>query len=177
MPTQRNYEIYNKELLAIMLALEEFRRYLIDDKHIFEIWTDHANLQYFKKPQNLNRQQARWLTKIQEFHFTLHHIPGKSNSKADLLFRRAGFDQDMMTTEMLPYYPLIFLLIFCKKIPHSFPSILFTPNVSPEHVETSTMSHVKQSIPNQRIGKKSPTVFLAFRVEFTSRSTDHFAMT
>lgn len=84
-PTQRNYEIYDKELLAIMLALEEFRRYLIDAKHPFEIWTDHANLQYFKKPQNLNRQQARWLTEIQEFHFTLHHIPGKSNSKADIL--------------------------------------------------------------------------------------------
>jgi hypothetical protein len=92
-PTQRNYEIYDKELLAIMLALEEFRRYLIDAKHPFEIWTDHANLQYFKKPQNLNRRQARWLTEIQEFHFTLHHIPGKSNSKADLLSRRAGFDQ------------------------------------------------------------------------------------
>ena len=58
MPTQRNYEIYDKELLAIMLALEEFRCYLIDAKHIFEIWTDHANLQYFKKPQNLNRRQA-----------------------------------------------------------------------------------------------------------------------
>jgi hypothetical protein len=53
-PTQRNYEIYDKELLAIMLALQEFRHYLIDANEVFEIWTDHANLQYFKKPQKLN---------------------------------------------------------------------------------------------------------------------------
>src|SRR5204863_6490596 len=45
------------------------------------------------KPQKLNRRQARWLTELQEYHFTLHHIPGKSNSKADLLSRRHGFDQ------------------------------------------------------------------------------------
>lgn len=92
-PTQRNYEVYDRELLAIMLALEEFRRYLLDAKHPFEIWTDHANLQYFKEPQKLNRRQARWLTELQDYHFTLHHIPGKSNSKADILSRRPGYDQ------------------------------------------------------------------------------------
>src|SRR6202030_753638 len=53
-PTQRNYEIYDCELLAIMLALEEFRRYLISATELFEIWSDHMNLQYFKQPQKLN---------------------------------------------------------------------------------------------------------------------------
>ena len=48
-PTERNYEIYDRELLSIMLALQEFRKYLMNAKQIFEIWTDHANLQYFKK--------------------------------------------------------------------------------------------------------------------------------
>src|SRR4030095_16723458 len=67
---QRNYEIYDRELLAIMMALEEFRRYLLSVKHPFEIWTDHQNLQYFKKPQKLNRRQARWLTELQDYHFT-----------------------------------------------------------------------------------------------------------
>src|SRR6202040_3894487 len=38
--TQRNYEIYDKEMLAIMLALEEWRHYLIGAIDIFEIWTD-----------------------------------------------------------------------------------------------------------------------------------------
>ena len=56
--TERNYEIYDKELLAIMMALEEWRHFLQGARQTFEIWTDHNNLQYFKKPQKLNQQQA-----------------------------------------------------------------------------------------------------------------------
>jgi hypothetical protein len=83
-PTQWNYEIYNQELLAIMVPLlGDFRKCLMTAQQEFEIWMDHANLQYFKKPQKLNCQQAQWLTELQEFHFQLHHIAGKSNSKAD----------------------------------------------------------------------------------------------
>ncbi len=59
----------------------------------FEIWTDHQNLQYFQKPQKLNRRQARWVTELAEYHFTLHHKPGASNKKADLLSRRADHEQ------------------------------------------------------------------------------------
>jgi hypothetical protein len=58
-PTQWNYEIYNWELLAIMVPLlGDFRKHLMTAQQYFEIWTDHANLQYFKKPQKLNRRQA-----------------------------------------------------------------------------------------------------------------------
>ena len=53
--TERNYEIYDKELLAIMLALEEWRHYLMGAALDIEIWTDHQNLQYFCKPQKLNQ--------------------------------------------------------------------------------------------------------------------------
>jgi hypothetical protein len=91
--TQQNYQIYDKELLAIMMALYEFRKYLVNAKEVFEVWTDHANLQYFREPQKLNRCQARWLMELQDFHFTIHHLPGKSNTKADILSRRPGFDQ------------------------------------------------------------------------------------
>lgn len=57
-PTERNYEIYNKELKAIMTSLEEFQHYLIGAYEVFEIWTDHKNLEYFHAPQKLNRCQA-----------------------------------------------------------------------------------------------------------------------
>ncbi len=90
--TERNYEIYDKELLAIMLALDEWRHYLMGATQDFEIWTDHQNLQYFRKPQKLNRRQARWVTELAEYHFTLHHKLGASNKKADLLSRRADHD-------------------------------------------------------------------------------------
>ncbi len=91
--TERNYEIYNKELLAIMLALEEWRHYLMGAYQDFEIWTDHQNLQYFRKPQKVNRRQARWITELAEYHFTLHHKAGTANKKADLLSRRADHNQ------------------------------------------------------------------------------------
>ncbi|SJL11309.1 uncharacterized protein ARMOST_14712 [Armillaria ostoyae] len=80
-----NYEIYDKELLAIMLALSEWHHYLMGALEDVEIWTDHQNLQYFRKPQKLNRRQARWVTELAEYHFTLKHKPGTANVKADLL--------------------------------------------------------------------------------------------
>ncbi len=91
--TERNYEIYDKELLAIMLALAEWRHYLMGAAVDVEIWTDHQNLQYFRQPQKLNRRQARWVTELAEYHFALHHKPGAQNKKADLLSRRDNHDQ------------------------------------------------------------------------------------
>jgi hypothetical protein len=44
---ERNYEIYDKELLAVIRALEEYRHYLEGHPELFEIWTDHQNLTYF----------------------------------------------------------------------------------------------------------------------------------
>jgi len=61
--TERNYEIYNRELLAVMEGLKQWRQYLIGSDQ-FEIWTDYKNLGYFKKPQKLNRRQARWTTEL-----------------------------------------------------------------------------------------------------------------
>jgi transposase InsO family protein len=92
-PAERNYEIYDKELLAVMTALEKWRKYLLGTKEKFEIWSDHLNLTYYRKPQKLTRRQARWVAELQEYDFTMHHIPGKANNKADILSRRAGHDQ------------------------------------------------------------------------------------
>ena len=44
---ERNYEIYDKELLAIVEALAKWRQYLLDAAETFEIWMDHKNLKYF----------------------------------------------------------------------------------------------------------------------------------
>ena len=58
-PIERNYEIYEQELLAIIEALTKWRQYLLEALETFEIWTDHENLKYFQEPYNLNRRQAR----------------------------------------------------------------------------------------------------------------------
>jgi hypothetical protein len=53
-PTERNYNIYKRELLAIMKALAHWRPYLGWTKVPFTILMDHANLQYWKSPHNLS---------------------------------------------------------------------------------------------------------------------------
>ena len=63
-PAEKNYQIYNKELLAIVEALTKWRQYLLDTTKKFKVWTDHENLKYFREPYKLNRQQASWYLKL-----------------------------------------------------------------------------------------------------------------
>jgi len=56
--TERNYEIHDKEMLAIIRRLEVWRHLLEGAQFKFEIWMDHKNLEYFMKVQKLNRRQA-----------------------------------------------------------------------------------------------------------------------
>lgn len=93
---ERNYEIYDKELLAVVRALEEWSQYLKGAVHCFEILSDHQNLKYFQTARKLNRRQARWSLILSEFDFTLTHRSGKSSGKPDALSRRAdhGTGQD-----------------------------------------------------------------------------------
>jgi len=88
-----NYEIHNKEMLAVIRCLEAWRYYLEGVKLEFEIWTDHKNLQYFMTSQKLNCRQARWALYLLRFNFTLKHILGKSMGKADGLSRRLDWQE------------------------------------------------------------------------------------
>jgi len=56
---ERNYEIYNKELLAVIWKLEKYRHHLEGHPHKIEIWLDYQNLTYFRTAQKLTRRQAR----------------------------------------------------------------------------------------------------------------------
>lgn len=91
-PAERNYEIYDKELLAIMTCLEEWRPYLLGTVQPFEIWTDHQNLTYFREARKLNRRQARWFTELQDYNFALLHRPGRTMGKPDGLSRQRSLD-------------------------------------------------------------------------------------
>ena len=91
--TERNYDIYDREMLAVIRALGEWRHLLEGATQPFEIWTDHRNLEYFKTAQKLNRRQARWSLFLTRFSFTLHHRPGKYSGKPDALSRRAGHER------------------------------------------------------------------------------------
>jgi len=86
--TERNYKIYNKEMLVIIRGLEKWRHLLEGAKFKFEVWTDDKSLEYFIKAQKLNQQQARWVLYLSRFNFTLKHILGIKIGKADGLSRR-----------------------------------------------------------------------------------------
>jgi len=84
-----NYEIHNKEMLAIIHALEEWRHFLEEAIHPVEIWTDHKNLEYFMMAKKLNHRQARWSLHLTRFDFLLHHRPRHAMGKLDALSRKA----------------------------------------------------------------------------------------
>jgi hypothetical protein len=69
--TERNYDIYEWELLAIIKAISHWWPYLIWTKDLFTILTDHTNLLHWKSPRKLNRRTARWHGELQDYNFRL----------------------------------------------------------------------------------------------------------
>jgi hypothetical protein len=68
-----NYEIHDKEMLAIIWALEEWQHFLEGARHKVKVWMDHKNLEYFRTAQNLNQRQAQWALYLSRFNFNLLH--------------------------------------------------------------------------------------------------------
>ena len=82
---EKNYDVYDKEFMAVIQALCDWWAYLIRADETIKIWTDHANLQYFQKPQKLRLRQVQWVGELQCFDFEIKYHTGKSNTKADAL--------------------------------------------------------------------------------------------
>lgn len=97
-PAKRNYDIGDRELLVVKLALEEWRHWLERTASPFLVWTDHKNLVYLRSAKRLNIHQARWSLFFAGFNFTLSYHPGSKNLKPDALSQlhtpRTNADQD-----------------------------------------------------------------------------------
>jgi hypothetical protein len=102
---ERNYDIYDLELLAIVKACRHWRPYLAGSPHKIIVHTDHANLQYWRQPHKISRRIAREVLELSEFDIELHHIPGKSNGRADALSRRPDYDQGERDNENIVVLP------------------------------------------------------------------------
>jgi hypothetical protein len=91
-PAECNYEIYDKELLAIVRAFEEWRPELagLDSDDPTRVITDHRNLQWFMSTKQLNQRQTRWSEFLSQFHFQIQYRPGLQGTKPDSLTRRTG---------------------------------------------------------------------------------------
>uniref|UniRef100_A0A8K9WTB0 Gypsy retrotransposon integrase-like protein 1 n=1 Tax=Oncorhynchus mykiss TaxID=8022 RepID=A0A8K9WTB0_ONCMY len=86
-PSERNYDVGNRELLAIRLALGEWRQWLEGATVPFVVWTDHRNLEYIRSAKRLNARQARWALFFACFEFVISYRPGSKNTKPDALSR------------------------------------------------------------------------------------------
>ncbi|KAI3356909.1 hypothetical protein L3Q82_003555 [Scortum barcoo] len=86
-PAEVNYDVGNRKLLAVKMALEEWRHWLEGSTQPFVVWTDHKNLAYIQTVKRLNSRQARWAL-FSRFDFTLTYHPGSRNIKPDALSRQ-----------------------------------------------------------------------------------------
>ena len=84
--TERNYDIWDREFMAVILVLRFWRHLLQGSPHRVVVFTDHANLQYYRHPQKINRQVARYIATLADFNIELKHLPGVKN-RADPLSR------------------------------------------------------------------------------------------
>jgi hypothetical protein len=71
-----NYDIYDKELLAIVDCFRLWRLYLEGSKFTIHMYTDHNNLQYFTTMKQLSRRQVRWSEQLSGFDFMINYRPG-----------------------------------------------------------------------------------------------------
>lgn len=87
---ERNYEIFDKELLAIVASFKEWRHYLEGNPNRLEVivYTDHRNLETFMTTKQLTRRQARWAETLGCFDFHIRFRPGRQAAKPDALSRR-----------------------------------------------------------------------------------------
>ncbi|XP_042972946.1 uncharacterized protein LOC122304748, partial [Carya illinoinensis] len=80
------YPTYDKELYALVRALETWQHYLWPRE--FVIHTDHESLKHLKGQGKLNKRHARWMEYIETFPYVIRYKQGKENIVADALSRR-----------------------------------------------------------------------------------------
>ena len=86
-----NYEIYDKEMLAIVETMDHYRHYFEGLGQSTTIFSDHRNLLWFTETKVYNRRQARWAEKMSRFDFKIVFRPGKQGGKPDALSRRLDY--------------------------------------------------------------------------------------
>ena len=103
-PAECNYDVYDRELLAVIRALAHWRHLLLGVKHRIVIWTDHNNLTFYRHPQTISSWVVRYIPRMAEYDLVLKHKPGTSN-RADYLSRPLGVDRSVKNNENVTVLP------------------------------------------------------------------------
>ncbi|KAJ1036971.1 hypothetical protein NDA10_007652 [Ustilago hordei] len=128
---EKNYEIHDKELLAVVACLTQWRHMLAGLPNQLVILTDHEALKYFKSQRRITGRQARWAILLADFDFILQYRPGDKGGEPDAFTRRtdmqpAGEEQDHNVRQLLP--PRVF------KETADHDSLLVAPMISMESI-------------------------------------------
>jgi len=75
LPAEMNYPTHERELLAIVCALKEWRHYLFGNH--FTLFSDHRPLQHIQNQPHLSAGQTRWSEFLQQFDFTMSINKGR----------------------------------------------------------------------------------------------------
>lgn len=107
-PQERNYAVYELEMLAIIHCLKVWRCYL--EGRRFIVFTDHAALKHLKTQKTISKRVARWMDFLASFDFEIEYKPGKTNYVADALTR---LELNTIQAEDVPEqdWPLLLLLL------------------------------------------------------------------
>ncbi|CAN6562526.1 unnamed protein product [Malus baccata var. baccata] len=127
---QLNYSTTEKELLAVVFALDKFRSYLIGTKVI--VFTDHAALKYLFTKKEVKPRLIRWMLLLQEFDIEIRNKKGSENVVADHLSRMVHNEESLPIVETFPdeqllsikvsepWYADLVNFLVSKQIPSTF---------------------------------------------------------
>jgi hypothetical protein len=96
---ERNYDIYDLELLVIVKSLRNSRSLLAGSPHKIKVYLDHLNLQHWRDPQKISRRVAREVVELADYPIKIYHVAGKANGRADALSRRPDYNQGKRDNE------------------------------------------------------------------------------
>ncbi len=101
---ERNYDVHDHELLAVVRGLANWHHLLAGSPHPITVYTDHKNLQYYRNPQHISRHVAHYIPLLEDYNYTLIHKPGISNH-ADALSCHPDFDDGTRDSDHILVLP------------------------------------------------------------------------
>jgi len=144
--TEMNYDVHDKELLAIYEAFCKWRHYLEGTSIPVEVLTDHKNLTYFQESKSLSRHQTRWLEFLSHFNMIIKFRPGCLGTKPDVLTHRWDLYLKNGNNDFLETNPQNYHLLFSAKQLSPSARATYLSTTPPQMAQTLDCKVLHQSI-------------------------------